>query len=162
MDLDPLPEGFPPLDPEKNQRFGELAFRIKDLQVSLFAIPGGDLRVNWRYFTRDGEEHTGNSTRDRVDELLEDAMKVPRGEFRVRLKLTALRNGDVDVEAFVFDPHASPRGDEEAPREKRFARIVLPDLSGQVGKVALGCRNLHCRFGDLKAHGKVASRPQGK
>lgn len=158
--VDPLPPEFPPLDPEKTQRFAELAFRIKDLQVSLFAIPGTDLRVGWRYFTRDGEEHTGNSTRDRVEELLEDAIRVPRGEFRMRLKLAALRSGDVNVEAFVLDSQGPMRSGEAAPREKRFARIVLPGLAGQVGKVALGCRNLVCRFSQLRATGKVATKPE--
>jgi serine/threonine-protein kinase len=162
LDLAPLPAGFPPQDPEKIQRFAELAFRIKDLQVSVFAIPGTDLRVGWRYYTRDGDEHAGNSTRDRVEELLEDAMRVPKSPFRVRLRLTALRNGDVNAEAFVLDPHLPVRGDETGPRERRFARIVLPGLAGQVGKVALGCRNLVCRFDDLKVNGKLAPRPAPK
>lgn len=162
MDLDALPAEFPPQDAEKTQRFAELAFRIKDLQVSVFAIPGTDLRVGWRYFTRDGEEHTGNSTRDRVEELLEDAMRVPKGPFHVRLKLAALRNGDVDVEAFVHELAPGSQEAEEGGRERRFARIVLPGLAGQVGKVALGCRNLVCRFDDLKVTGRVAQRPASR
>jgi serine/threonine protein kinase len=160
VDLATLPPEFPPQDPDKTQHFGELAFRIKDLQVSIFAIPGASLRLNWRYFARNGEEHTGNSL-DRVEALLEDSVKVPRGDFRLRLKLTALHNdeGDVDVEAFVFDPHGLPRGAAVGPREWRFARLVLPGLAGHVGKVALGCRNLVCRFDDLKVRGRVASPP---
>jgi serine/threonine-protein kinase len=145
VDLDPLPPEFPTQEAEKTQRFAELAFRIKDLQVSVFAIPGTDMRLGWRYFTKDGEEHSGNSTRDQVDELIEDAFFVPKGEFHMSLKLQALKNGDVNVQAFV--------------NNKRFARKVLPGFAGRVGKLALGCRNLVCRFDDLKASGRVMDPP---
>lgn len=145
VELEPLPPEFPSQEAEKTQRFAELAFRIKDLQVSVFAIPGTDMRLGWRYFTKDGEEHSGNSTRDQVDELIEDAFFVPKGEFRMSLKLQGLKNGDVNVQAFV--------------NNKRFARKVLPGFAGQVGKLALGCRNLVCRFDDLKATGRVMDQP---
>lgn len=146
VELEPLPEGFPPVDPERSQRFAELAFRIKDLQVSVFAIPGTDMRIGWRYFTADGQERQGNSTRDLVNELVEDAVKVPRGSFRVRLKLEKLKNGDVNVQAWV--------------NRTRFVRTVLPGLSGQVGKVALGCRNLTCRFDNLEVTGRPEQQPE--
>jgi serine/threonine-protein kinase len=145
MELEPLPPDFPPVDAETSQRFAELAFRIKDLQVSVFAIPGTDMRLGWRYFTADGQEQQGNSTRDLVNELVEDAVKVPKGSFRVRLKLEKLKNGDVNVQAWV--------------NKTRFVRTVLHGLGGQVGKVALGCRNLVCRFDNLEVTGKPQPRP---
>ena len=148
LELDALPPEFPPLDPERSPQFAELAFRIKDLQVSLFAVPGGGMRLGWRYFTRDGQEHSGTSTRDQVDELLEDSVRVPRGAFSVRLRLRKLKSGDVNVDAFV--------------NETRFARKVLVGLAGQVGKVALGCRNLVCRFDNLKVLGQAVERPRGR
>ncbi|GMU58331.1 MAG: hypothetical protein AMXMBFR34_00940 [Myxococcaceae bacterium] len=146
VEVEGLPKDFPPVDPETSQRFAELAFRIKDLQVSVFAIPGTDMRLGWRYFTPDGQEHQGNSTRDLVNELVEDAVKVPKGSFRVRLKLEKLKNGDVNVQAWV--------------NKTRFVRTVLPGLAGQVGKVALGCRNLVCRFDNLEVTGKPEERPK--
>jgi serine/threonine-protein kinase len=45
---------------------------------------------------------------------------------------------------------------------QRFARKELIGLDGRVGKVALGCRNLHCDFDDLKVRGKFAPAPQSK
>lgn len=146
VEVENLPPEFPPVNPETTQRFAELAFRIKDLQVSVFAIPGTDMRLGWRYFTPDGEEHQGNSTRDLVNELVEDAVKVPKGSFRVRLKLEKLKNGDVNVQAWV--------------NRTRFVRTVLHGLSGQVGKVALGCRNLVCRFDNLEVTGKPEQQPE--
>jgi serine/threonine protein kinase len=145
VEVDALPPAFPPVDPETSQRFAELGFRIKDLQVSVFAIPGTDMRLGWRYFTASGEEQQGNSTRDLVNELVEDAVRVPRGPFRVRLKLERLKSGDVNVEAWV--------------NKTRFVRTVLPGLAGQVGKVALGCRNLVCRFDNLEVTGKPERQP---
>lgn len=146
VEVETLPPEFPPVNVETTQRFAELAFRIKDLQVSVFAIPGTDMRLGWRYFTPDGEEHQGNSTRDLVNELVEDAVKVPKGPFRVRLKLEKMKNGDVNVQAWV--------------NRTRFVRTVLHGLSGQVGKVALGCRNLVCRFDNLEVTGKPEQQPE--
>jgi serine/threonine-protein kinase len=146
VEMESLPADFPPVDPETSQRFAELAFRIKDLQVSVFAIPGADMRLGWRYFTADGQERQGNSTRDLVNELMEDAVKVPRGNFRVRLKLEKLKNGDVNAQAWV--------------NQTRFVRTVLPSMGGQVGKVALGCRNLVCRFDNLVVTGKAQKQPK--
>ncbi len=140
----PLSAEFPPQEPKATQRFAELAFRINDLQVSVFAIPGTDMRLGWRYFTREGREMTGNST-DELKDLTEDPVKVPEGPFRMRLRLTALKNGDVNAEGFL--------------NGTRFSRQVLPGLAGQVGKVAVGCRNLQCRFDDLQVKGQSAPRP---
>ncbi len=141
VEISPVGPEFPPVD-DKAQRFAELAFRIKDLQVSVFAIPGANMRVGWRYFTRDGHEHTGN-TADQVDDLLEDSMRVPKGPFRMALKLTGLKGGDVNVEASV--------------NGARFTRKVLTGLGGQVGKVAVGCRNSACRFDNLTVQGRAMS-----
>lgn len=146
MTVKPLPAEFPLLAPEA-QRFGELAFRIKDLQVSVFAIPGVGMRLLWRYFTPDGREFVGNSAQDLKD-LVEDEMAVPTGQFKVRLKLERLKGGDVSAEAFV--------------NGARFARKSLPGLAGQVGKVAFGCRNAACTFDDVAASGKATPRPPPK
>lgn len=145
MELASLPAEFPPLDPEKEQQFAELGFRIRDLQVSLFAVPGSGMRLGWKYYTREGQEHAGTSTHEQVEELLADQVRVPRGVFTARLRLRKVK-GDVNVEAFV--------------NKTRVARKVLPGLAGQVGKVAVGCRNLVCRFDNLKVSGIAAERPK--
>ena len=44
----------------------------------------------------------------------------------------------------------------------RVTRQVLPGLAGQVGKVALGCRNHVCRFDNLTVDGLVGQRPERK
>lgn len=143
LQVEPLSSEFPPV-PEEAQQFAELSFRIKDLQVSLFAIPDTGMRLMWRYFLPDGTEVVDNSARD-LTNLVEDEVSMPPGRFRAKLKLQALKNGSVDVEAYV--------------NGQRFAHKVLPGLAGQVGKVALGCRNLSCRFDDLQVSGKAMARP---
>lgn len=143
LQLEELSSEFPVL-PADAQRFGEVSFRIKDLQVSIYAIPEAGMRLMWRYYTPDGIEVADNSARD-LSNLVEDEMQVPMGRFRVKLKLQKTKSGAIDVEAFVKD--------------QRFAHKVLPGLGGQVGKVAVGCRNLACRFDDLKVTGKPADRP---
>jgi serine/threonine-protein kinase len=128
------------------QHYGELAFRIKDLQLSAFAIPGAGMRLAWRYFTDDGQEVVGNSALD-TDNLVEDEMPLPvHGPYLVRLQMQRVKNGGVRVEAFL--------------NNERFARKLLPGLENRVGKVALGCRNLTCTFDDLKVRGTLESRPQ--
>lgn len=142
MDVKPLDAQFT-LE-EDAQQFGELAFRIKNLQVSAFAIPGAGMRLSWRYTHRDGEEILGNSAQD-LEDLVEDEMPLPKvGPFLVRLQLKK-RKGGVEVEAFL--------------NNQRFARKLLPNLEGRVGKIALGCRNLSCTFDDLKVRGLAAARP---
>jgi serine/threonine protein kinase len=132
---------------EDAQQFAELAFRIKDLQISVLAIPGKDLRLGWRYFTTDGTENTGNSARDLVREMMEDAMPTPpEGEaFTLKLSLKR-RKGGTEVEAFV--------------NRTRIVKKFLPGLEGQIGKVALGCRNMQCEFDNLRVVGKPSQRPQ--
>lgn len=125
------------------QRFSEMSLRIKDLQVSIFAIPNAGMRLGWKYFTPDGVEIAGNSSRD-LETLVEDEMPVPKGKFRVKLQMKKV-NQAVDVEAFVND--------------KRFARKVLVGLQGQTGKLALGCRNLDCQFSALRVRGHIQPRP---
>lgn len=145
MEVAPLTNEFPPVDFETAQHFAELAFRINDLNVSLYAIPGDGMRLGWRYFKRDGQKEDGNSDFD-VRELQADPMKVPKGTFRAKLVMTPLKNGDMNVEA-------SANG-------RRFARVVLPGFSGYVGKVALGCRNQMCRFDNLTVKGTPGQRPE--
>ncbi len=144
VEIDPLPADFPPIDLDKAQHFAELAFRINDLQVSVFAIPGTDMRIGWRYFLKDGSKREGNSADDLVA-LRGDPVRVPAGKFRLKLRLTAMKNGDVTAEAFM--------------NSTRITRQVLPGLAGQVGKVALGCRHHVCRFDNLTVSGQVGQRP---
>ena len=132
---------------EEGQHFGELAFRIKDLQVSAFAIPGVGMRLSWRYLGEDGEEVVGNSAQD-LENLVEDEMPVPRtGPYLVRLQLKRRKNG-VEAEAFL--------------NNQRFARKYLPGLQGRVAKIALGCRNQTCLFDDLVIKGTEVPRPGKK
>jgi serine/threonine protein kinase len=152
--LEPLTTEFPPLAPDE-QRFAELSFRIKDTQVSVFAIPDvpglapvDEMRLMWRYFLPDGTEVVGNSAKDQVNQMMEDSCTVPHQKFRVRLTLAQQRNGSVNVEGFVDG--------------KRFSRKVLAGLSGRTGKVALGCRNLHCRFSNLLVKGRPMPKPPSK
>ncbi|MFP2905815.1 serine/threonine-protein kinase [Pyxidicoccus sp. 3LFB2] len=144
MDVKPLGKEYPE-EPDA-QHYGELAFRIKDLQLSAFAIPGAGMRLSWRYFSEDGQEVVGNSALD-TDNLVEDEMPLPvHGPYLVRLQTQRMKNGGVLVEAFL--------------NNERFARKLLPGLENRVGKVALGCRNLACTFDDLKVRGVLEARPQ--
>ena len=141
-----------PLGPEYGaepdaQHFGELTFRIKDLQVSAFAIPDVGMRLSWRYLLEDGQEVVGNSAQD-LENLTADEMPVPTtGPFTVRLQLKRKKNG-VMAEAYVND--------------RRFAYKMLPGLEGRVGKVALGCRNQACTFSGLSVQGQLVERPPRK
>ena len=133
-----------PVEPDA-QHFGELTFRIKDLQVSAFAIPDVGMRLSWRYLLEDGQEVVGNSSQD-LENLTADEMPVPtHGPFRVRLQLKRKKNG-VMAEAFV--------------NNRRFAYKMLPGLEGRVGKLALGCRNLECSFSGLSVKGILTERPK--
>lgn len=145
MDVQKLSAGYP--DEPDAQHFGELTFRIRDLQVSAFAIPDVGMRLSWRYLQEDGEEVVGNSSQD-LDNLTADEMPVPtKGPFRVRLQLKRKKNG-VMVEAYV--------------NNVRFAYKMLHGLEGRTGKVALGCRNLSCSFRNLTVQGIPAERPKKK
>ena len=145
LDVQPLPPHF--TVEEDAQHFGELAFRIKDLQVSAFAIPGVGMRLSWRYLGEDGEEVVGNSAQD-LENLVEDEMPLPRtGPYLVRLQLKRRKNG-VEAEAFL--------------NNQRFARKYLPGLQGRVAKVALGCRNQSCSFDALQMKGTQMPRPRKK
>ena len=146
MQVEDLSPEFPPV-PSTVSRYAELAFRIKDLQVSLFAIPGAGMRLSWRYFTSNGAEVVGNSARD-IDNLTEDEVRVPLGRFHAKLQLKRTKGGDVSAEGWI---NGHP-----------IAHKTFTGLSGQVGKVALGCRNLECRFDALTVSGKPAERPRLK
>ncbi len=143
MTLRSLESDFP--IEENAQHFGELAFRIKDLQVSLYALDRVGMRLSWRYLTPAGAEVSGNSARD-LENLIADEMPVPPDgkTFTVKLSLKKRGNG-TEVDAFV--------------NGQRFVRKQLLNLQGRVGKIALGCRNLHCEFDNLVASGKLESRP---
>ena len=139
------------------QRFAEVAFRIKDLQVSVFAIPQrlvrdgrdvrtvpSEMRLLWRYLGPDGREVMGNSAQD-LAELSADEIRLPKGKFTVTMRLKRQKNGDVLVEALLG--------------KARFARKTLAGLSGKVGKVALGCRNSQCTFTELSVRGRPMPQP---
>ncbi len=143
MEVQKLGPEYP--DEPDAQHFGELTFRIKDLQVSAFAIPDVGMRLSWRYLEEDGEEVVGNSSQD-LDNLTADEMPVPtKGPFRVRLQLKRKKNG-VMAEAYV--------------NNVRFAYKMLHGLEGRKGKVALGCRNLSCSFRNLTVQGIPVERPK--
>lgn len=151
VQYEPLSPEFPPLAPDA-QRFIELSFRIKDLQVSIFAVPDvpglpsvDEMRLMWRYFTLDGAEIVGNSARDQVGEMMEDRAAVPHGKFRMAISLVHQKNGNVKVEGFVDG--------------RRVAWKMLSGLGGRTGKVAVGCRNLQCRFSNLSVSGRPLPRP---
>ncbi len=144
MELSDLAPEFPRLAP-KAQRYGEIAFRIKDTQVSLFAIPQSNFQMNWHYFATDGTEIIDSSDHD-VDHLDLDEVRVPAGRFHLKLSLTKQKNGAVTAEARVNDVE--------------ITRKVLPGLSGEVGKVALGCRNMQCKFDNLTVTGRAGSAAQ--
>jgi serine/threonine-protein kinase len=144
VELTDLPSEFPHLPP-KSQRYGELAFRIKDVQVSLFAKPEEGMHINWSYVASDGSEQVGTTDQD-VERLTADEVRVPAGKFHVRLALSKAKGGAVKVEAHVGDV--------------TIGHKVLPGLSGTVAKLALGCRNLECRFSNLTVKGKLMERPK--
>lgn len=147
VDMSVMPLGPEYPDEPDAQHFGELTFRIKDLQVSAFAIPGVGMRLSWRYLLEDGQEIVGNSAQD-LENLTADEMPVPAlGAFRVRLTMKQRKSG-VMVEAFV--------------NNRRFAYKMLPGLEDRVGKVALGCRNLACTFDKLSVQGLLVERPRNR
>jgi serine/threonine-protein kinase len=143
MGVRPLGKGYSE-EPDA-QHYGELAFRITDLQVSVFAIPGAGMRLSWRYTTGEDKEVVGNSAQE-VESLVEDETPVPmNGPFHVKLQLKKKKTG-VEVEAFL--------------NGQRFARKYLEGLQGRAGKVAMGCRNLVCTFEDLTVRGVPMKKPQ--
>ena len=143
MGVRPLGPGYP--REEDAQHYGELAFRITDLQVSVFSIPDAGMRLSWRYTTADEREVVGNSAQE-VEDLVEDEAPVPtQGPFRVKLQMKKKKDG-VEVEAFL--------------NGQRFARKYLEGLQGRTGKVAVGCRNLTCSFENLTVRGLPMKKPQ--
>jgi serine/threonine-protein kinase len=62
------------------------------------------------------------------------------------LKLRALHTGSVEVKGTV-------NGAEVLRKE-------LPGLGVRTGKVAVGCRNLQCRFSHLVVRGKPMPKPK--
>ncbi len=133
---------------EDAQRFAELAFRIRDLQVSAFAIPGVGMRLGWRYSREDGREFVGNSARE-LELMVEDETPTPADGKPFKLRLTMRRQPErnaVEVTGYL--------------NGRRFARKVLPGLGGQVGKIALGCRNYECAFDNLSVRGLEEDGPR--
>ncbi|MDQ3262699.1 MAG: protein kinase [Myxococcota bacterium] len=134
------------LGPEA-QVFEELSFRIAgSVTVSVFAIPGKGVRLLWAYDTVDGVEVVGNSAQD-ANSLLDDEIPPPPDgvPFTVRLTLKRQKGGTL-AEAFV--------------NNQRVGRKLLVGLMDTTGKLALGCRNLHCEFEALKIAGKAVGRPK--
>lgn len=141
-----LGAAFPPLGTGE-PRYTELSFRIKDVQVSVFAIPGVQPRLVWRYFSN-GKEVSGSSAED-PENVVANAGPMPaNGKFRLGLELSRAEGGAVDAVARVDG--------------QTVARKLLPGLAGKVAKAALGCRNLSCRFARLEVKGKQADRPASK
>lgn len=127
------------------QHYAEIAFRLGTLQVSLFAIPDTGMRLLWRYPGPEGREIVGNSARDPDSLAYDERPPPPPGEsFTVTLSLRKHERGTL-VEGFV--------------NGSIVARKLLKGFSGQPGKVALGCRNLHCEFSDLRITAVPMSRP---
>jgi serine/threonine-protein kinase len=146
MDLRRLGPDYPEAEPDA-QHFGELTYRVKDLQVSVFAIADGDMRLLWRYTTPEGKEVVGNSSQD-VADLTEDETPTPKdGPFRVGLRMKQ-RKGGVEVEGRL--------------NGRRFAHKLLEGLEGRSAKVAVGCRNMACTFDDLKVEALPAERERRK
>lgn len=144
MEVSKLGDEFPPIDPKSDQHFAELAFRLRDLQVSAFAIPGDGVTLRWSYFKKDGQPEEGNSGTS-IDGLKGDPVRVPARKFRMRMRFSPLKNGDLTAEVWV---------DKE-----RVTRQVLPGMAGQVGKLSLGCRNQNCRFDNLTWSGQQTAKP---
>jgi hypothetical protein len=122
----------------------ELAWALDGMQVALVADPRSGLRLTWRYDA--GGQSVAGSTESDVRLHVADETFVPVGRpFEVRLTLR--RRKDVTlVEAFLDG--------------KSFARKSLEGLGGEVGKVALGCRNLHCAFDGLEVRGEALTAKQ--
>jgi len=134
-----------------NTRFAELSFRVTGMQVSVLAIPGTGLRLQWKYRTPNGEEVTGSS-QEQIDQLLADVFPVPRGPFLLRLTLKREKGG-IQATGWV---HARDGVRSDGTPQRRaypFARAMLPGLEGRVAKLALGCRNLECTFSELSLEG---------
>jgi len=126
--------------------FAELAFRNRALQISLFAIDDLQMRLQWRYESATGTEVTGSSAED-TQGLVQDEMPTPPDGTPFRMKLTLRRHkgGGTEVEAFV--------------NGERFAHRILQRLTTRTGRIALGCRNLHCDFDRLTIEGKAVAAP---
>lgn len=124
--------------------FAELSFALGATQVSILADPRSGMRLSWRYLTRGGP--ASGSTESDVRLHVANETFVPVGRpFEVRLSLHR-RKDATWVEASLDG--------------KPFARKSLDGLQGAVGKVALGCRNLHCAFEGLNAKGTSPTAQQ--
>ena len=128
-----------------DQRTIELAFRTRDINIAVWAIPGKEIRLMWKYLTADGVDQAGNSARDPDLEMNDEVPTPPeRTPFRVQLSLKKLKQG-VQVEAKM--------------NGTRIARKYLPGLADVPGRLALGCKNLHCEFDDLTVQGAPKAKP---
>ena len=126
-----------PVEPEA-KRFAELAFRLGEVQISAFADPDTGMRLAWKYPSAQGDR-SGNSGLD-VQAGVADVVPVPM-DRAFNLRLTFRRRDDgIQVDAAVDD--------------QVFASRFLAGLRSAPGKVALGCRNLHCQFQALQVVGR--------
>jgi len=123
--------------------FAELGFQLDDVQLSIFADPSKGMRLTWRY---QGTRPVAGSTDRDIQIHAADEAFVPNGRsFVVRLKLH--RDDDATTVTAYLDGQA-------------FAAKSLRGLTGQLGKVALGCRNLHCTFDQLTVRGAPLNASQ--
>lgn len=124
---------------KESQRYAEVSFRGRGVQILVLAIPEKGIRLGWRYSTLGGKEISGNSAQD-IQELVEDETAVPLDgtAFRVRLELRPNPEG---VEAAV------------SVNQQLIAHKLLSGLEARTGQVSLGCRNLHCEFDSLRVVG---------
>jgi serine/threonine-protein kinase len=130
----------------KEAAFGELSFRLGDVQVAAFADKRLGMRLAWKYPGPRKEQE--GSSEVAVEEGLSDVVPVPLDRFfKLALQLKPVEGG-VEAEALVDD--------------QVFATNMLPGLAAQPGKVALGCRNLSCTFQALEASGALARVDPGE
>ena len=124
-----------------------LFFAFEESKDQLFRnMAGVGMRLGWRYRRPDGTEVSGNSAQD-LEMLVEDETPAPPDgqTFRLGVRLRRVKGG-IEAAGLL--------------NGRPFARKVLPGLEGQIGKVAIGCRNYACMFDDLEIEGTEVEPPE--
>lgn len=137
MRVSPLPKDHEL--PASVHHYGELAFRLGAVQVSVYAYPDPrkGVQLTWHYPGGAG------STADDVAMGTTDITPVPEGKwFRLELELDHVAKGT--------KVRVRMNGGWVASQ-------VLPGLQHWIGKVAVGCRNLECAFKELTVTGEAVS-----